>query len=721
MKQKLVPLSTLFLLSLLALLSASRCGNMNDLSVAGTSVSVELIVTNPDPNASGSAKAVSSSDVSVVKDTNQASLSSCTLTITAADMDTVTSTSTVNADASTVTFSNISVAAGSNRTFAVECVDSSETTNGINIGYRGSATTDLDGSGTNTVSISAKFLNLLADGTSGSDPDVSYVRCNQPTSTTTTCDMAFGTSMDDALKASIIGYIEFNGAQLAGSDGVVDANRTDAGSCGLKKDIYLRISGGVSKPTCELFDSNDTSLMRATGEWTTSSGGNILARCTFSITNMQDKVDSNQKGGWCSVVVDTTSGNTDAIPNSGFGEYDFSSHTNVVVANLASNSGSCSADVDCDSGFCGTGSTCIVSSAPTLAGSVTTYLGPAAGCYNTCSSGAGNINAGGDSTSASFNQPSDACFTKDGTKMYIADTTNRLIRSVNVSTLQMNTVAGQTGVSGSANGVGSDASFSSPQGCAVDPNDSTILYVTEVGNHRIRKIVVDTSNDDLGTVTTFAGNGTGTDLDGTGTAAQFDTPVGIVFDPEGENLYVADLGGATIRKVVVDTAVVTTFAGTADTTGTTNGVGSAARFNRPHFIAMDPTGTNIYVTDDTNNTVRQINLATQSVTTLSGDGTGTDATTDGTGTAASFSDPTGITIDPWGTYLYVAERAGNTIRKIKISTQVVETIAGSSTAGDANGTGTAAQFWGPRAIKMDPTGTKIYIIGQRNHKIRLLQ
>src|SRR3989344_3359389 len=81
---------------------------------------------------------------------------------------------------------------------------SSETTNGINIGYRGSATTDLDGSGTNTVSISAKFLNLLADGTSGSDPDVSYVRCNQPTSTTTTCDMAFGTSMDDALKASII-------------------------------------------------------------------------------------------------------------------------------------------------------------------------------------------------------------------------------------------------------------------------------------------------------------------------------------------------------------------------------------------------------------------------------------------------------------------------------------------------------------------------------------
>ena len=106
----------------------------------------------------------------------------------------------------------------------------------------------------------------------------------------------------------------------------------------------------------------------------------------------------------------------------------------------------------------------------------------------------------------------------------------------------------------------------------------------------------------------------------------------------------------------------------------------------------------------------ELSLST-AVTTLAG--TGSSGSTNGTGTAASFKEPAGITTD--GTNLYVAE-SNHMIRKIVISTGVVTTVAGSTTSGSANGTGTAASFDRPAYLTTD--GTTLFVSDYNNHMIR---
>jgi hypothetical protein len=161
------------------------------------------------------------------------------------------------------------------------------------------------------------------------------------------------------------------------------------------------------------------------------------------------------------------------------------------------------------------------------------------------------------------------------------------------------------------------------------------------------------------TVITIAGiAGITGSADGTGTAARFNLPYGIATD--GTNLYVADYGNSTIRKIVISTGVVTTIAGTAGTTGSADGTGAAATFYSPVGIATD--GTNLYVADRGNNNIRKILISSGVVMTIAGDPTGASGSADGTGAAATFNSPAGIATD--GTNLYVADTYNSTIRKI---------------------------------------------------------
>ncbi len=162
-----------------------------------------------------------------------------------------------------------------------------------------------------------------------------------------------------------------------------------------------------------------------------------------------------------------------------------------------------------------------------------------------------------------------------------------------------------------------------------------------------------------GAVSTFAGLSLTGSQDGTGAAARFSLPFGCTTD--GTNLYVADASNHTIRQVVIETGVVTTLAGTAGLSGSTDATGTAARFNIPRRITTDGTGTNLYVTDGGNSTIRQVVIATGVVTTLAGTA-GLSGSTDATGTAARFYYPFGITTD--GTNLYVADGDNQTIRVI---------------------------------------------------------
>jgi len=177
--------------------------------------------------------------------------------------------------------------------------------------------------------------------------------------------------------------------------------------------------------------------------------------------------------------------------------------------------------------------------------------------------------------------------------MYIADTgNNRILNCVN--TFLFNTFVGSsTNAAGSTNGTGSAASFNSPRGLVSDSAGN--LYVADTGNHQIRKITP------AGVVTTFAGSTAGY-VDAVGVAAKFSSPQGIAIDSIG-TLYIADTGNNLIRKILTSGAV-STLAGIV-AGGYTDGPSATAAFNAPQGIAVDAAGY-VYVADTGNRVIRII-------------------------------------------------------------------------------------------------------------------
>ncbi|HTG81310.1 MAG TPA: hypothetical protein VL949_05175, partial [Geobacteraceae bacterium] len=211
----------------------------------------------------------------------------------------------------------------------------------------------------------------------------------------------------------------------------------------------------------------------------------------------------------------------------------------------------------------------------------------------------------GQAQTARFDAPSG--ITSDGTYLYVADSQFHTIRKVSIATGDVTTLAGLARNPGMTDGVGSSGRFNTPAGIATD---GTSLFVADNGNNTIRKVVVAT-----GAVATLAGSaGNWGSQDGTGTAAQFASPKGVVV--VGGNLYVTDSSNCTIRKVEIATGAVTTFAGSAGSWGSADGTGAAAQFASPQGIATD--GVNLFVADSGNRTIRKIEVATGQVTTLAG-------------------------------------------------------------------------------------------------------
>lgn len=327
--------------------------------------------------------------------------------------------------------------------------------------------------------------------------------------------------------------------------------------------------------------------------------------------------------------------------------------------------------------------------------------------------------ADGSGADARFN--SQLAIAADGAgNVYVADTGNSTIRKISADGV-VTSLAGapDAGHYGSADGIGAAAMFKHPQGVAVDAAGN--VYVADTANHTVRKI------SPVGAVTTLAGvAGSAGNVDGSAADARFSEPYGVAVDGGG-NVYVADTGNHTIRKISPAGVVSTLAGGTPETFGAhADGLGNMARFHAPLALAVDASG-NVYVADTGNHTIRKI-TSSGWVTTLAGKASVClgfeqfsanltqyscgNGNTDGTGADARFDTPSGIAVDSNGN-VYVADKGNFAIRKITPE-RVVTSIVGSSRPADLAVSptvqlGPLPAFLGVQTRGVATLGDKLYI------------
>ena len=253
---------------------------------------------------------------------------------------------------------------------------------------------------------------------------------------------------------------------------------------------------------------------------------------------------------------------------------------------------------------------------------ITTFAGGGTGC-------AGQTDSLGDGCPAAdsaLRNPTGVAADTAG-NLYISDDFDNVIRKVSAATGEITTVAGSgTGCAGQTDSIGdgcpaTSAPLSNPQAVAVDSQGN--FYVIDYGNTRIRKVTVATGN-----ITTVAGNGTTgyTGDNNQATSAELDNPLGLAVNPSGTLLYIADTGNNVVRQVNLTTGVITTFAGNGFGAGTTSGgytgdnnAATGAEMWHPSGVALDSNG-NLYIADTYNLAIREVIASTLKIYTVAGNG-----------------------------------------------------------------------------------------------------
>ena len=320
---------------------------------------------------------------------------------------------------------------------------------------------------------------------------------------------------------------------------------------------------------------------------------------------------------------------------------------------------------------------------------------------------------GGLATHAQLQFPHMAALGPDGI-LYIPDSFNHRIRKVDLSGI-ITTIAG-TGIAGYSGdgGLATAAKLNNPVTVVVAPDGS--LYFTEFFNHLVRRI------SSSGIISTVAGTGTaGFSGDGgLATAAQLNAPYGVALGPDG-NLYIAEEGNYRVRRVGTD-GIITTVAGTG-TPGSSGdgGPATAAQLNTPNGIVVAPDGSFYladgvsFLTGDSNHRIRRISPE-GIITTVAGTGTPGFSGDGGLATAGQLQTPFGVGVARDGT-LFIGDSGNHRFRRVGTD-GIMATVAGNGLTGDGGygGPAPAAIMTKPAQPSVGPDGT-LYLGSLNTHRI----
>lgn len=330
----------------------------------------------------------------------------------------------------------------------------------------------------------------------------------------------------------------------------------------------------------------------------------------------------------------------------------------------------------------------------------------------------GNIDSTNPLT-ARFHQPT--ALTTDGVNLYIGDTNNEVIRKMVLSTGAVSTIAG-TGTDGSADGIGTSASFGELSGFTTDGN---FLYIADKRNHNIRRMNLVTNE-----VTTIAGpsncggscNATFGSTNGIGAVVRFDEPIALTL--VNGNLYILDSLNRKVRKLNLSTNEVTDFAG--------DGVPPFGSSDNPNGLLakidystdIKSTLTDLYIAEISSGKIRKVNIATTEVSTIAGRHYGTQFTKDGANGISALKFAETLMLDK--SNLYVLQNSGF-LRKISLSDNYTSTVyRGFDEGGNVEGESEIGRFCAYVAPNfecggMATDGRKIYFVDRGNHRIRVFE
>jgi sugar lactone lactonase YvrE len=310
---------------------------------------------------------------------------------------------------------------------------------------------------------------------------------------------------------------------------------------------------------------------------------------------------------------------------------------------------------------------------------------------------------GGLATSAEIGNGYGIAYDPSG-NLYISDFLNNVVRMVDTTGI-IHTFAGNGIMNGgySGNGVpATRAQLNFPIGLQADSSGN--IYIADSRNNLVRRV------DSKGFITDFAGNRTGGSLgEGVpGTAGEIWHPRGLAFNKGF--LYISDGGDGRVRSVNIVANTIQTYAGL--TSGYDGGghALAASEFYLPGMMIFNSAG-HLVVADAANGRIRE---AGNTVATIAGGFIGDR----GTANKAAFLSPQALATDLLGNS-YIVDQSGNRVRKVNVFTNQISTVAGNGISGYSGdgGKATAAELWFPSGIAVDILGN-IFISDFNNGVIR---